>query len=78
MQTYPDTWRLLVGNQRVATDTAGPYIFQANRLTHFGEERLFGPAAHHIAFADTKKKIGTCDMEEIEIVQFGRKEGAFI
>jgi len=75
------TWKykgLLVGTDPVALDAVGLRIFQAKRLAHFGEERPFKPPAHHIAFADTKHKIGTSDMRKIEIVKLGWKEGILI
>lgn len=75
------TWKykgLLVGTDPVALDAVGLRIFQAKRLAHFEEERPFKPPAHHIAFADTKHKIGTSDMRKIEIVKLGWKEGILI
>jgi hypothetical protein len=75
------TWKykgLLVGTDPVALDAVGVRIFQAKRLAHFGEERPFKPPAHHIAFADTKHKIGTSDMRKIELVKLGWKEGILI
>jgi hypothetical protein len=75
------TWKykgLLVGTDPVALDAVGVRIFQAKRLAHFGEERPFKPPAHHIAFADTKYKMGTSDLRKIEIVKLGWKEGILI
>jgi hypothetical protein len=67
-----------VGTDPVALDAVGLRIFQAKRLAHFEEERPFKPPAHHIAFADTKHKIGTSDMRKIELVKLGWKEGILI
>ena len=75
------TWKykgLLVGTDPVALDAVGLRVLQAKRLAHFGEERPFKPPAHHIAFADTKHKIGTSDMRKIEMVKLGWKEGVLI
>jgi hypothetical protein len=75
------TWQykgLLVGTDPVALDAVGVRIFQAKRLAYFGEERPFKPPAHHIAFADTKHKIGTSDLRRIEIVKLGWKEEVLI
>lgn len=75
------TWSykgLLVGTDPVALDAVGLHIFRAQRLAYFGEERPMKPPPHHIAFADTKHHLGTSDLEKIELVKLGWKEGILI
>jgi hypothetical protein len=62
----------------VALDAVGLRIFWAKRLAYFGKDRPMKPPAHHIAFADTKHKVGTSDLRKIEIVKLGWKEGILI
>jgi hypothetical protein len=78
-KTY--TWRyygLLVGTDPVAVDAVGLHIFKAKRLEFFGEEKPMTPPPHHIAFADTKHHLGTSDLEKIELIRLGWKEGILI
>ncbi|UCE19002.1 MAG: DUF362 domain-containing protein [Gemmatimonadota bacterium] len=75
------TWKyhgLLVGTDPVAVDAVGLHIFKAKRLEYFGEDRPMTPPPHHIAFADTKHHLGTSDLEKIELVKLGWKEGILI
>ena len=69
---------LLVGTDPVAVDAVGLHIFKAKRLEYFGEEKPMTPPPHHIAFADTKHHLGTSDLEKIELVKLGWKEGILI
>jgi hypothetical protein len=75
------TWAykgILVGKDPVAVDAVGLRIFQAKRLDYFREERPFTPSPRHIIIADTKHKLGTSDLEKIELVKLGWKEGILI
>lgn len=75
------TWQykgILVGTDPVALDAVGLHLFQAKRLAYFGEDRPLRPPPHHIAFADTKHKLGTSDLRRIELVKLGWKEGVLI
>lgn len=69
---------ILVGTDPVALDAVGLRLFQAKRLTYFGEERPIKPPPHHIVFADTKHKLGTSDFKKIELVKLGWKEGILL
>lgn len=69
---------ILVGTDPVALDAVGIRLFQAKRLAYFGEERLIKPPPHHVLFADTKHKIGTSDLTQIELVKLGWQEGILI
>ncbi len=74
-------WRyggLLIGTDPVAVDTVGLQIFQAKRRAHFGEDKPVRPAAHHIAFADTRHKLGTADPEMIDLIKLGWEEDILI
>jgi len=69
---------ILVGTDPVALDAVGLRLFQAKRLTYFGEERPIKPPPHHIVFADTRHKLGTSDFKKIELVKLGWKEGILL
>jgi hypothetical protein len=69
---------ILVGTDPVALDSVGVRIFQAKRLAFFGEDRPMKPPPHHIVFADTKHKLGTSDLNKIDLVKLGWKEGILI
>lgn len=62
----------------MAVDVVGLRIFQAKRLDYFGEERPFTPSARAIVIAATKYKLGVSDLEKIELVKVGSKEGILI
>lgn len=75
------TWQykgILVGTDPVALDAVGLRILEAKRRDYFGEETPLKPPAKHIALADTKHKIGTSKLKEIEIVKLGWKEELYI
>jgi hypothetical protein len=75
------TWEykgILVGKDPVALDAVGLKIFQAKRLQYFGEEIPFKPPARHIILADTRHKLGTSDLQKIELVKLGWKQGILI
>jgi len=69
---------LIVGQDVVAVDSTGLNIMKAKRLQFFGEERPLETAAHHIALADTKHKLGTSDPAKIELIKLGWKDGTLI
>lgn len=69
---------IMVGTDPVALDAVGVRLFQAKRLAFFGEERPIKPPPHHIVFADTRHKLGTSNLKEIELVKLGWQEGILI
>lgn len=69
---------ILVGRDPVAVDAVGLKILELKRLAYFGENIPLKPHAKHIAIADIKHKIGTSDLNEIEIVKLGWMEGVLI
>lgn len=75
------TWHykgILVGTDPVALDAVGLRILELKRLNYFGENIPLKPSAKHIAVADMAHKIGTSNLNEIEIVKLGWKEGVMI
>ncbi len=78
-KTY--TWvygGLAIGTDPVAVDSVGLRLFQAKRKEYFGRERPIKPAAHHIAFADTRYHLGASDPSKIDLVKLGWEEGVLI
>ena len=75
------TWKyngLLVGTDPVALDAVGLQILMAKRLSYFGEEKPMKPSPHHIAFADSKHKLGVADMSKINLIKLGENEDILI
>jgi hypothetical protein len=62
---------LVVGVDPVACDSVGLRIIEAKRKAFFGEDRPLAPPAKHIALADTRHHLGTCDPAKVEIVRIG-------
>jgi len=69
---------LVVSTDPVAADTIGLRIFQVKRQEYFGEDRPIKPVAHHIAFADTRYKLGASDLGRIDLIKLGWKENILI
>ena len=68
---------LIVGFDPVAIDTTGVKIIQGMRNEYFGEERPLTPPAHHIKRADTKYRIGTADLNKINLIKIGYDKDSF-
>lgn len=62
---------LLVGFDPVAVDSIGVRIIGEQRKIYFGEDRPLNPPAKHILLADTRYKLGTADMDKINLVKIG-------
>ncbi|MFC1475795.1 DUF362 domain-containing protein [Candidatus Zixiibacteriota bacterium] len=69
---------MLVGTDPVALDTIGVQLLMAKRREHFKEERPLTPPAIHIPRAETKYGLGISDLDRIELLKRGWKEGALI
>lgn len=69
---------LIVGTDPVACDAVGLKIIQAKRKLYYGDDRPLKPIAHHIQFADTRHKLGTSDMNKIDLIKLGWDEGWLI
>jgi hypothetical protein len=69
---------ILVSQDPVAVDAIGVRILQAKRREYFGEERPLKPPAKHIYLADTRHNLGVSDLDKIELIKLGWKEGILI
>ncbi len=69
---------LIIGTDPVACDSVGLKIIEAKRKEFFGEERPLSPPAKHIELADTRHKLGNADMNRIDLIKLGWKEGILI
>ena len=69
---------IIVGTDPVACDAVGLKIIEAKRKEFFGEEKPLNPPAKHIKPADTRHHLGTADMNKIDLIKLGMKEGILI
>jgi hypothetical protein len=69
---------IIVGTDPVACDAVGLKIIEAKRKEFFGEEKPLNPPAKHIELADTRHHLGTADMNNIDLIKIGLKEGLLI
>ena len=69
---------IIVGTDPVACDAVGLKIIEAKRKEFFGEEKPLNPPAKHIELADTRYHLGTADMNKINLIKLGMKEGILI
>jgi hypothetical protein len=69
---------LLVSTDPVAVDAAGVSILEAKRRIYFNEDRPLKPLTKHIAYAETRHKIGISDMSRITIVKVGSTKDILI
>ncbi|HEY3277489.1 MAG TPA: DUF362 domain-containing protein [Syntrophorhabdaceae bacterium] len=65
---------IIVGTDPVAVDAIGAELLRRKRVAHFGEDRSLDTAPVHITVADKKYKLGTSDLNKIELVKTGWKE----
>ena len=75
------TWSysgLIVGFDPVAVDSVGVRILMAKRKEYFKEERPLSPPPKHIFLADTRHKLGTADINRIDLVKLGWQDGILI
>ena len=69
---------IIVGTDPVAVDAVGLKLIQAKRLEHFGKERRLQTLPHHVMMADIKHGLGISDLNKIELIKLGWKEGLLI
>lgn len=69
---------IIVGTDPVACDAVGLKIIETKRKEFFGEEKPLNPPAKHIKLADTRHRLGTSDMNKIDLIKIGMKEGILI
>jgi hypothetical protein len=75
------TWQykgLLVGTDPVALDAVGLKIIEAKRRSFFKEESPMRPPVRHILAAEEKHGIGIADLNRIEIIRMGWKDGVLV
>jgi len=69
---------ILLGIDHVAVDTVGLKIIQNKRNSYLNKPWSLFPPPTHIALADTKYKVGTSDLQKIDIVKLGWEKDALI
>lgn len=69
---------LLVGTDPVAVDAVGLSIIEAKRRLYFKEDSPMRPPVKHIRAAEEKHGIGVADLNRIEVVKLGWKDGALV
>jgi len=69
---------LLVGTDPVALDAVGLKIFEEKRRLYFKEDTPIRPSPKHIAAAEEKHGIGVSNLNKIELIKLGWKEGLLI
>lgn len=69
---------LIVGQDPVAVDAIGLKLLMAKRTEQLGRARAVPPVPRHIEVADVKHKLGTSDLNRIELIKLGWKEDILI
>jgi Domain of unknown function (DUF362) len=69
---------LIVGLDPVSVDAVGAELLKRKRIAHFGEDRELDAQPIHIAAADKKYRLGTSDLNRIELIKLGWQEDTLI
>ena len=69
---------LIVGKDPVAVDKIGLEITKAKRREKFGKSREMPGNPRYIELADTKHGLGNADLNNIELIKLGWKDGILI
>ena len=69
---------LVIGTDPVAVDSVCLKILQGRRDQIRGRSWPLSPPPKHVAIADSKYRLGTADLSQIEIVRLGWEENAFV
>jgi len=69
---------LIVGTDPLAVDAVGLELINAKRLEHFGRRRELPIPPKHVTMADVRHHLGTADINKIDLVKLGWKEGILI
>lgn len=69
---------MLVSTDPVAVDAVGLKIIESQRSIHFKEPTPMRPPVTHIAAAEKKHGVGIANLDNIELVKLGWKEGLLI
>ena len=69
---------IFVGKDPVALDALGVHLLQEKRKQYFGRYRAFATPVKHVYIADRKYRLGTADLNKIELIKIGWKEDILI
>ena len=69
---------IFVSKDPVALDALGVHLLEAKRKDYFGYKRAFATPTKHVYLADRKFKLGTSDLNKIELIKIGWKENILI
>lgn len=69
---------LIVGQDPVAVDAIGLRLLMAKRTEQLGKARAVPPVPRHVQVADIKHKLGTSDLNKIELIKLGWQENILI
>lgn len=69
---------LIVSQDPVAVDAVGLRLIMAKRREQLGKEREIPPVPRHVEVADVKHRLGTSDLNNIDLIKLGWKEDILI
>jgi len=69
---------LIVGQDPVAVDAIGLRLIIAKRAEQLGKAREIPPVPRHIEVADVKHRLGTSDLNKIDLIKLGWKEDILV
>jgi hypothetical protein len=69
---------MIVSFDPVAADSVGVHLLQAKRRAYFGEDKSFAISPKHVMVAEQKHKLGTANLNNIEIIKLGWKKDILI
>ncbi|MDY6881365.1 MAG: DUF362 domain-containing protein [Desulfatiglans sp.] len=69
---------LIVGTDPVAVDRIALELIRNKRKAYFGEERNLATPPHHIIYADTRYRLGTSDLNKIELIKKGWQQNILL
>jgi len=69
---------LIVSQDPVAVDAVGLRLIMAKRREQLGKEREIPPVPRHVEVADVKHRLGTSDLNKIDLIKLGWKEDILI
>jgi hypothetical protein len=69
---------LLISLDPVALDAVGVQLLSAKRRDYFGEDTPSPKRTHHVTYAEVKHHVGVSDLERIDLVKVGWKDGILI
>jgi Domain of unknown function (DUF362) len=69
---------LIISQDPVAVDAIGLRLIMAKRRKELGPGREIPPVPKHIQIADTKYRVGTSDLQKIELIKLGWSDEVMI